>query len=102
MNCTWDAIDTVITMVCVAGRRGWIVFDSDLTLITVDTHIPMLGWMLRGRDSICFCLVLMPLHGVGCVFAAGGKYAARRCDDAERVARAYGECVRHVYDDCSR
>ena len=22
----------------VAGRRGWIQFDSDLTLITVDTH----------------------------------------------------------------
>jgi len=86
----------------VAGRLVWIDFDSDLTLITVDTHIPMLGWMLRGRDSICFCLVLMALHDGGCVFAAACKYPARRCDDAERVARAYGECVRGVLDDCRR
>ena len=26
----------------------------------------------------------MAWHGGGCVYAAGGKYAARRCDDAER------------------
>ena len=36
----------------VAGWRDWIEFDFDLTLITVDTHMPMLGWLLRGRDSI--------------------------------------------------
>ena len=34
----------------VAGRLVWIDFDSDLTLITVDTHMPMLGWLLRGRE----------------------------------------------------
>ena len=86
----------------VAGWRDWIEFDYDLTLITVDTHMPMREWMLRGRDSICFCLVFMAWHGGGCVFAAGRKYAARRCYDAERVATAYGECVRRVYEDCSR
>ena len=31
------------------------------------------------------------------VHAADCKYAARRRDDAERVARAYGECVRKAY-----
>ena len=36
----------------VADRRGWIEFDTDVTLITVETHIPMLGWLLRWRDSI--------------------------------------------------
>ena len=86
----------------VAGRRGGIQFDSDLTLITVDTHMPMRGWLLRGRDSICFCLVFMAWHGDGCVYAVVCKYAARRRYDAERVARAYGDCVRRVYDDCSR
>ena len=59
MNCTWDALDTVITMVCVAGRRGSIVFDSDLTLITDDKHTD--AWLadsltrgdrLTGSDSI--------------------------------------------------
>ena len=43
----------------------------------------------------------MPLDGGGCVFAAGCKYAVRRRYDAERVAKAYGECVRGGYDDCS-
>ena len=46
----------------------------------------MLGWLLRGWDSICFCLVFMACHGGGCVYAAVGKYAARRRYDAERVA----------------
>ena len=62
----------------------------------------MLGWLLRWRKSIFFCLVLMPLHGGGCVYVVGGKYAACRRDDAERVARGYGECVRGVFGDCSR
>ena len=44
----------------------------------------------------------MVWHDGGCVFAADGKYAACRRDDAERVAKAYGECVRGGYDDCSR
>ena len=44
----------------------------------------------------------MAWHGGGCVYAAGCKYAARRRDDAERVSRAYGDCVRRVFDDCSR
>ena len=44
----------------------------------------------------------MAWHDGGCVFAAGCKYAARRRYDAERVARAYGECVRRVFGDCSR
>jgi len=45
----------------------------------------------------------MALHDGGCVYAVVCKYAARcRFDDAERVARAYGESVRRVYDDCSR
>ena len=45
-------------MVCVAGRRGWIVFDSDLTLITVDKHTDawladsLIGGRLTGSDSI--------------------------------------------------
>ena len=58
MNFTWDALDTVITMVCVAGRRGWIEFDSDLTLITVDKHTDawladsLIGGRLTGSDSI--------------------------------------------------
>ena len=44
----------------------------------------------------------MVWHDVGCVFRAVGKYAARRRYDAERVAIVYGDCVRRVYDDCSR
>ena len=44
----------------------------------------------------------MPLHGGGCVFAADRKYAARRRYNAERVAIAYGDCVRRVFDNCSR
>ena len=56
----------------------------------------MLGLMLRGRDSIWFGLVLMAWHGGGCVFAAACKYSARHCDDAERVARVYGECARRI------
>ena len=86
----------------VAGRLVWIDFDSDWTLITVVTHTSMLGWLLRGRDSIWFCSVLMALHDGGCVFAAGCKYAARRRYDAERVERACGECVRRENDDSSR
>ena len=31
----------------VAGRHGWIEFDSDLTLITVDTHID--AWVAASR-----------------------------------------------------
>ena len=62
----------------------------------------MLGWLLRWRKSICFCLVFMAWHGGGCVYAAACKYAARRCDDAARVARAYGDCVRRIFGDCSR
>ena len=85
-----------------AGRRGWIEFDSDLTLITVDTHMPMRGWLLRLRDSISFCLVLIAWHVGEFGDAAACKYVARRCDDADRVARAYGECARSVFDDCSR
>ena len=45
---------------------------------------------------------MIPWHGGGCVFAVVCKYAARRRYDAERVARAYGECVRGVFGDCSR
>ncbi len=45
-NCTWDADDTIITMLVFGG----IEFDSDLALVTVDT--PMLGWLLCWRDSI--------------------------------------------------
>ena len=44
----------------------------------------------------------MVWHDGGCFFAADCKYAARRRYDAERVARAYGESVRGVFDDCSR
>ena len=44
----------------------------------------------------------MLLRGGGCIFSADCKYAARRRHDAERVAEAYGECVRGGYDDCSR
>ena len=44
----------------------------------------------------------MPLHGGGCVYIAGCKYAARRRYNAERVAIAYGDCVRRVFDNCSR
>ena len=44
----------------------------------------------------------MPMHGGGCVFAADCKYAARRRDDADPVAIAYGDCVRRVFGDCSR
>ena len=37
----------------VAGRRGWIEFDSDLTLITVYTHIDAwVGDSLAGFDLI--------------------------------------------------
>ena len=71
-----------------------------MTLITVGTYMPMLGWLLRGRDSIWFCSVLIALHDGGCVFPAECKYAARRRADAERVA--HGEYVRRVLDDCSR
>ena len=102
-SCVWKSI--VATVPADLSSRVpwcWIEFDFDLTLITVDTHMPMLGWLLRGRDSICFCLVFMAWHGGGCVFVADCKYAAGCRDDAERVARAYGDCVRRVYDDCSR
>ena len=44
----------------------------------------------------------MAWHGGGCVFAAERKYAARRRYNAERVAIAYGDCVRRVFDNCSR
>ena len=44
----------------------------------------------------------MAWHGDYCVYAADGKYTARRRYDAERVARAYDECVRGVFDDSSR
>ena len=86
----------------VAGRRVWIDFDSDLTLITVDHTHRCLGGCFAGGISIFFCLALMAWHGGGCVHAAGCKYAARRRDDAERVAIAYGDCVRRVFDNCSR
>ena len=44
----------------VAGRRGWIEFDSDLTLITVDTHID--AWV---ADSLAgFYLILLGLDGL--------------------------------------
>ena len=62
----------------------------------------MLGWLLRGRDSISFCLVLIAWHVGEFGDAAECKYAARRRYDAERVAIVYGDCVRRVYDDCSR
>jgi len=62
----------------------------------------MLGRLLWWRDSMWFCSVLMVWHDGGCVFAADCKYAERRRDDAERVAQACGECVRRVFDDCSR
>ena len=39
----------------VAGRRVWIDFDSDLTLITVDTHIDVwVGDSRAGFDLILF------------------------------------------------
>ena len=44
----------------------------------------------------------MAWHGGGCVYAAVCKYAARRCYDVELMARAHGEYVRRVLDDCSR
>ena len=43
----------------------------------------------------------MAWHGGGFGDVAASKYAACRRDDAERVAKAYGECVRRVFDDCS-
>ena len=67
-------------------------------MITVDTHID--AWV--GDSLAGFDLILLGLDG-GCVFAVVCKYAARRCYDAERVPRAYGESVRrYVYDDCCR
>ena len=39
----------------------------------------------------------MPLHGGGRVFAAGGKYAAGRRYDAERVEREYTASVCEAY-----
>jgi len=44
----------------VAGRRGGIQFDSDLTLITVDTHTD--AWMDASR--VGFDLLLFGLHGL--------------------------------------
>ena len=72
-----------------------------MTLVTVDTHTD--AWVAALRAG--FDLILFGLDGLaygGCVHAVVCKYAARRCDDGERVARAYGECVRGVFDDCSR
>ena len=44
----------------VAGRHGWIEFDSDLTLITVDTHTD--AWV---ADSLAgFDLILLGLDGL--------------------------------------
>lgn len=41
----------------VAGRRGWIQFDSDLTLITVETHTDAwLAALRAGFDLILFGL----------------------------------------------
>ena len=54
------------------------------------THTSTLGWVIRWRDSIWFCLVLMVWLDGGCLFAAVCKYPARRCDDAERVASPNG------------
>ena len=44
----------------VAGRRGGIQFDSDLTLITVDTHTD--AWMDASR--VGFDLLLFGLYGL--------------------------------------
>ena len=39
----------------VAGRRGWTEFDSDLTLITVNTHTnAWVGDSLAGFDLVLF------------------------------------------------
>ena len=35
----------------------------------------MLGWLLRWRDLIFFCLGLMPLHGGGYVYVVVCEYA---------------------------
>ena len=44
----------------VAGRRVWIDFDSDLTLITVDTHTD--AWMDASRAG--FVLILFGFDGL--------------------------------------
>ena len=44
----------------VAGRHGWIEFDSDLTLITVDTHTD--AWVAALR--VGFDLILFGLDGL--------------------------------------
>ena len=55
-NCTWDADDTIITMLVFGG----IEFDSDLTLITVCTHTD--AWV---ADSLAgFDLILLGLDGL--------------------------------------
>ena len=54
-NCTWDAVATVNNDARVAGRHGWIEFDSDSTLITVDTHTDAsMAALLAGFDLILF------------------------------------------------
>ena len=62
-------------------------------MITVDTHTG--AWVAASRagfDLILFDFDGLAWHGGGCVFPAACKYAARRYD-AERVARAYGDCA---------
>ena len=47
-----------------AGRHGWIEFDSDLTLITVDTHTDAWVAASLAGSRFDYVRVVMALHGV--------------------------------------